>query len=121
MHIAYSRRAFASYFGGIRKKRGGNADHFENTRVAGKAIRKTMKTKEKQIDGPRAATRKCMKTKARSRGLVERDLYVLENTGRAKKGIAARVRSQRSLFEITQGTILQIWTLVNSKLVSRSG
>jgi hypothetical protein len=41
---------------------GGNADGYENKRVAGKAIRKTMKIKELQIDGVEGATHKCMKT-----------------------------------------------------------
>ena len=44
----------------------GNADVFENKGVAGKAIGKTMKTKELQIDGVGGATRKCLKTPTES-------------------------------------------------------
>ena len=40
----------------------GNADDYENKRVAGKAICKTMKGKELQIDQVRGAIRRCMKT-----------------------------------------------------------
>jgi hypothetical protein len=40
----------------------GNADDYENKRVAGKAICKTMKRKELQIDGLGGATHKCVKT-----------------------------------------------------------
>jgi hypothetical protein len=45
------------------KKLGGNAEVFENTRVAKRAIHKRMKTHGIQIDGAEGAIRKFLKIK----------------------------------------------------------
>jgi hypothetical protein len=45
------------------KKLGGNADLFQNKRLAEKAIRKTMKIQDLQIDGVVGAIHKLMKRK----------------------------------------------------------
>ena len=52
----------APKIGRSKKILGGNADVFENKRVAKKAIRKCMKTHAMQIDGVEGATHKFLKT-----------------------------------------------------------
>jgi len=54
-------RVVGADFGGVRKKLGGNADVFENTRVAKKGICKSMKMRGMQIDGVEGAIRKLLK------------------------------------------------------------